>query len=381
MSQPVIRRPVGQRLSDLRRGPLTALIWGLAVVGTALLIQRQARPADVVGLARVLQYELAAPGDGSLEALRVGLYEEVEEGDILALFDGALLEARIATAALEVEYLRAQLEVEEQRLTFELRGAREEGLAELRRFRIDQENRSLSMLEVRVNIEVDRIERDRVALLTQRSKAMVEEDIGSEADYDNNRLRFQLLGRRIEQNEQLLARTEVAYEAAGRRSDEFEREILSAGGAVLPRSPLSEAIAVQRSLLDAIQLERRSLALRAPARSLVSAIHAHAGESVRAGQPILTLADPESDDVIAYLPAEALDIPEAGAVVEVSARQRPERVAPSVVTRVGPTIEQLPERLWRMPGRPEFGRPLLIEGPSGLELTPGELVAIRLPRP
>jgi len=37
----------------------------------------------------------------------------------------------------------------------------------------------------------------------------------------------------------------------------------------------------------------------------------------------------------------------------------------------------MPERLWVNPNIPEWGRPILIKIPPGLELVPGELVGVR----
>ena len=57
---------------------------------------------------------------------------------------------------------------------------------------------------------------------------------------------------------------------------------------------------------------------------------------------------------------------------------RPERVAESVVVRLGPDIEILPERLWRVPSTPEYGRAVVIAAVPTLQLTPGELLNVRL---
>ncbi len=45
---------------------------------------------------------------------------------------------------------------------------------------------------------------------------------------------------------------------------------------------------------------------------------------------------------------------------------------------IGPTVEQLPARLWQNPNVPQWGRPFLIEAPDDMELTVGEAVGIRI---
>ena len=62
----------------------------------------------------------------------------------------------------------------------------------------------------------------------------------------------------------------------------------------------------------------------------------------------------------------------------ISSRSHPERVAETQVVRVGPTVQELPQRLWRDPRTPAYGRSVIIAGVQGLELTPGELVNVKL---
>ena len=56
--------------------------------------------------------------------------------------------------------------------------------------------------------------------------------------------------------------------------------------------------------------------------------------------------------------------------------------AESVVVRVGTALELMPDRLWRQPGLPGYGRAVIIAGVPDLRLAPGERVDVRFkPRP
>jgi hypothetical protein len=59
-------------------------------------------------------------------------------------------------------------------------------------------------------------------------------------------------------------------------------------------------------------------------------------------------------------------------------RGDPSLVAESIITRVGPSIEQMPLRMWRDSAIPEYGLPFVVAGIPVLKLTPGELVGIRV---
>ena len=61
----------------------------------------------------------------------------------------------------------------------------------------------------------------------------------------------------------------------------------------------------------------------------------------------------------------------------VSSLDRPGEVAESFVTRVGSSVEVLPERLWVDPAMPGYGRAVVIAALPKMGLRPGELLHIR----
>jgi hypothetical protein len=63
--------------------------------------------------------------------------------------------------------------------------------------------------------------------------------------------------------------------------------------------------------------------------------------------------------------------------VMVSTRGQGGTVSESVVIRVGPSIQELPPRLWRNPRRPDYGRAVVIAAVPGMRLTPGEVVNVK----
>ena len=55
----------------------------------------------------------------------------------------------------------------------------------------------------------------------------------------------------------------------------------------------------------------------------------------------------------------------------------PAEIAQSQILSIGPTMELIPQRLWRNPNMPQWGRPVLVGIPPGFVLVPGEMVGIR----
>lgn len=361
----LIPTPLKQRLADFRRGPLAALVW-IATVFALLTLVERIGPPDFLGLAGSLEYNLASTTTGEVDTVSVGLYQDVERGEVLVSLEPTRVLARIKTAQEELARLGAELTAESAR-----------SVTELRRFLIDEEGLHLQLLQLRTQLQGDRIERERLSLLMNRSQELLNERIGSEADFQDVRLRHRRTVETISQNEVLLTRTESAYEAARARRQEWEAQADSSGVDTTLLSPLSLAIEVQRSRIEEIHQERRALALRAPADGKVLAIYKRSGEVVLPGEPVLTLADPRAGDIIVFLPEGVPEGLDSGREVEVAQVSR-RVLARTVVTSVSPVVEVLPERLWRDPVRPEYGHRVLVARPQQLELAPGELVNVHL---
>jgi hypothetical protein len=102
------------------------------------------------------------------------------------------------------------------------------------------------------------------------------------------------------------------------------------------------------------------------------------GEVVTAGEPILAIAEVMPNEIVAYIGEGLFGQVEEEMPVEIIKERDPPQIARSQITEIGPTIELMPERMWLNPNIPQWGRPVLIEFPEGLELVPGEMIGIRI---
>ncbi len=104
------------------------------------------------------------------------------------------------------------------------------------------------------------------------------------------------------------------------------------------------------------------------------------GEVVLAGDLILTIAERQPTEVVAYARENQVKWVHEGMAVELGELARSggkAQIARSQISRVGPTIEQMPQRLWRNPAVPEWGQPFLVKIPPAMVLVIGERVGIR----
>jgi hypothetical protein len=129
--------------------------------------------------------------------------------------------------------------------------------------------------------------------------------------------------------------------------------------------------------IAAMKARRDKLVLTAPCDGYVSQIQCEVGEAVMQGVEILRIAKEKPRAIIAYANEGIVGELAIGKRVEVVKGSMPPQKGSSTVTYIGPAVEQMPQRLWRNPNFPQWGRPLLIEIPSDMDLIPGEMVGIK----
>jgi multidrug resistance efflux pump len=118
------------------------------------------------------------------------------------------------------------------------------------------------------------------------------------------------------------------------------------------------------------------LIVRAPIDGVICAILRRPGENIRAGDPIVTVANPRGQGIVSYLRQDQRLRPVAGMTAEVRVRLPAGRFVAARVERVGPQIEPVPLHLCRDPKTPEWGLPVFIGLPDGLPVRPGELLDV-----
>jgi multidrug resistance efflux pump len=374
-----IETPFHQKVEDFKRRQLPLIVWSLAALACLLMLTGRAGRFEYIGLARAIQYEISATTTGQLEALVVDLYDAVESGDILAKLDDAEIDARIERAQATIRRLTAELDAAKTQITAANRLDKAGWASDLRRFQTDEEDRRLATLELRVTIEGDEIEGERLALELDRAAPLLASGLMGQAEYDDVRLLHDAVTSRIETNKILLQQTQEELRAAGQRREEFERTLPGAPAEEPLLAPLREAVEVESQRLREIQARRQATVLRSPISGQVSSILCRRGQTVVPGEPILTVTERTVTEILAYLDeSDRRDLRE-NAPVLLSSLAEPSRVAESFVTRVGPDLQLLPERLWSQPATPQYGRAVVIAAVPGLRITPGELLSVKFP--
>jgi multidrug resistance efflux pump len=372
-----IRIPFRSRILRVRTAVLPLVLWLAAVVGTVWLAGRQNRWVEAVGIVETREAIVSSSTEGVLRGMAVDLFDEVREGQVVAALDDTVLRAELRTVEREVDQLRADLAAEEIRLRFTDADEEHRRLDEVRRAAMDLEDSRLDYLDRLVVLEVARVELARVEVSLGRQEALVrggslDEAALDDLEYQRDALKEQIAGEG-EGVQAALARISDASDRLTRFRDvgtvaQLEIETLL--------EPFRRAVIVGESRVVSLSAQREALLLKSPFTGIVSRVLRRTGESVLVGEPIVHVADPHSERIIAHLDEARAGRIRPGLEVRIRRRSDPVRVASAEVLRVGPAVDQTPIRLWRDARRPEWGLPILIGSLPDVSLLPGEIVNV-----
>jgi len=382
---------------SLRLHILPVFVWLAAVAGVVVLFQHRAARFEVLGMAQGQVRQIAATCTGRLISVPVELFQDVKKGDTVAIIDTVLgnenLEAELATVSAEVQHLMAQLVPAQEQLLAEASDRQSDWIARYRRFSVDVEQARLAILEIKTLIETDRMLLEDWDLEVRVSQELLDKKAVTSYDLQKAKVQYDALAKKIGENEKLLAGAEEDLKQAQLRRDEFAQHQPHYPEVDSALEVIRKAIMVQEKLVEQLLARRKPLILKSPIDGVISQILRRpvrrtgegivrqlirrSGEAVLEGEPILTVADPEPSEIIAWVGREQLGWVHEGMAVELVKSTKPQLIAMSRVTYLGPIMEVIPQRLWQVPDIPQWGRPMLVEIPPGLKLFPGEVVGIK----
>lgn len=370
-----IRSRLNVRLKRCVRKYGAGVVWIAVACGLAVLIAQRPQYGETHGVTELVETAIAPAADGVVGELAVDLLEEIRTGQVVAVLDDSAIRAEQSVADAELARLEAQLTAEQAELQRTAAAEERKDLDARRRFAMNEEQARLECLQMTAQQNADKIELERLQLGLQREEALFAKDMTSRESYDDARLHYERLQKKIEENQAAIASAvRMRDEAAARQAALGEQPPDPGLDYVL--EPMRKAIDVQEARLAEIQTRRAGLVLTAPGNGQVTRILKRKGETARAGEPIAMLRLTNSMRVVAYINEKSLcDIP-VGAHARICSQYRPELATEAEVVRVGAQIEPLPERLQLNPMAPEFGVIVLLAALKEPVFYPGERVKI-----
>ncbi|MEJ2701186.1 MAG: HlyD family efflux transporter periplasmic adaptor subunit [Sedimentisphaerales bacterium] len=384
---------LGSILSRCRLHLLPVLVWLGALACVVALFSRRSQRFEVLGMAQGQIHQVAATCPARLSNVSVQLFDTVAKGQTVAVVNTvledeqpkALLRAQLDTASAEIEHLAAQLVPTQETLSAEEVDRQTARISDARRFEADVENARLDKLRLTTLIETDKMRLEDLGLDVKINEELVAKQAIAPYELQKVKAQHNALAKKIEENKHLLDQTEAALQKAQQRKNEYAQ--------VRPHNPsvdgaldvIRKGIVVQEKRMNELlaRIEsldsREALELKAPSGGIVSQVLHRPSEVVLAGEPILTVAEPNVTRIIGYATENLMNQIHEGMAVELVRTSEPTKIQieRSEVVYVGPAVEQMPEQLWQNPNVPQWGRPFGVKVPTQMKLVVGERVGIR----
>jgi multidrug resistance efflux pump len=377
---------INLRSSHLFLRVLPVLVWSGAVLCVIGLYHRRAARFEVVGLAQPEVRQVAATCDARLRSVPFQLFDKVKEGDTVAVLsvelDDEAIDAELENIAADMNQIEAQLTETRNNYVALVFNQESEWWAEMRAFTADIVSTQRYLRDANETLEDNqanlyKLNKD-IEIFTIEHGADLGTDISLYNKLKVMRTNREKLLEQIERDKEDVAKYQKEYEEAYDRREKYKayRPIAGTTDEEFKRviDLLKDAFEKKKEVL---KQRREKLVLTAPCDGYISDITSEVGEAVMQGVEILSIAKEKPRAIIAYANEGIVGQLSIGKRVEVVKGSMPPQKGPSTVTYIGPAVEQLPQRLWRHPNFPQWGRPLLIDIPSDMHLIPGEIVGIK----
>jgi multidrug resistance efflux pump len=363
---------------------LPMLVWIAASVGVVALFYTRSSRLEVPAIAEADEHTVASTATGQLSSLPVDLYQEVKQGQTVAIVkiytnpaDDARVKTDKAAAEAELQRVKAQLAAAEEQLKSEAAQQEFKYSDTLRQLAVDVERDRIVQLEIRTTLEPDEVTLKSYELDIRITKDLLAK--GAVEAYELQKLQglYDALAVKVEASKQQLVQAEDNLKKAEQRQAEFAQNKPAPVLQSILLDPIRKEILVQERRIIELLKERDTMVITAPFDSVVSNIFRRPSETVMEGEPIMTLAKRQPRNILAFAGRGFVTSAKEDMRVQVIKGTYPQKVFESHVVSVGPTIEKIPTQLWQSPTYPEWGRPILIAYYNEMELVPNELVWVR----
>jgi len=358
------------------------LIWSLALMGVCGLFVRKTAKFETLGVVKAEKRAVAATCTGRLQNVKVGLFDTVKRGQLLAVIntvgDNEHIQEQLDTISAEIQHLMAQLVPTQDQMLTDQQQRENDKVATYRRFITEVEQMRLDVLEVRAEIETDKVTLSDLELDLNVAKELLKEDAIAEYEVQKAQVAYDALAKKIAETEILIKQAQVNVEHSDARAKEYAKQQIHEPSVDNELEVIHKAIKVQEQEMEELVAMRQPLELYAPNDGVVSQIHAMPGEVIMPGDEVFTIRTIGTGAIVAYASEVQLDLLKQNNMeVEIRKNGVQTQIAKSKVIQVGPVVEEISTKLLRDQNIRQWGRPILISIPSNMEVVPGEMVGIR----
>jgi len=342
---PPIPTPVSQRWREFRIQILPFVVFLSILTGIVVLWKSYVQPVGVIGYADTNLVNVTSLQDGVISELFVERFQNVASNQVIAIIvntDPELIEAQVKSAQADIKMLAARNAVDEQRTD-----------QAYREFQQD-------LLALRVSQASDQVQAVLATNEYRRVEALHKAGSASLSQLDAEKARLDRFAALLEERGRQIEDRQIALAALAERRKTGEGD------------PFAEGVEKKAKELE---LMLKPSTLRAPISGMISMVHHVRGERILRGMPIVSINDPETRRIIAYVRQPVTRVPTTNDPVTITTRSQPRLTVRSQIVRVGAQLEPInPALLAADSKRMEVGLPLVVAIPEGIRLVPGEYI-------
>jgi HlyD family secretion protein len=373
-----IPTPAGTLFREFRIQAFPYIAFAMVLGLTAWLWRGYVGPTTWVGEVESVRGVVSSIGPGRLAQVQVDALQRVTAGQVLArviTVEPRILEAQISLSKARIGLIRAGTDSDLRK---------QNSRVNLESLRLDWMSKRVDWLSAKARsayrqLELGRLEKLRSGVANGGSTSPL--PVLSQNDLDISRRDAAIEEAAVVELEHLVAQIGSSIQQLS--ASRLEGHDSSA---------VSAAIEVESKNLDLLESQMMPVDLLAPFDGVVSVVHRWSGETIQAGEPILTVSQEKPSRVVAFIRQPIQVLAQPGMKVEVRARGGKREMGIGEVLRVGSQLEPIASSLLpRTSGLPsgggsgggitENGLPVLVSLPSNLRLYPGEVVDLRVVTP
>jgi len=359
---PPIPIPPGQRWREFRLQAVPIIVF-LTVLSLVVIIWRgYVSLPNLMGEVEVIRENVASPKAGVLSQLNVTSFQSVKAGDVVAYVittEPRILASSLAIIQAEIGLMRVNLEP----------------ILGQQRYVLSYDRARLDWMEQKVALATARVKLQLAVTELRRTEELFKEKILSEGVLDEARSAKEKLETEVEERTTLVEEQERTLQQL-RLVNAPQSTPLSPPA---PQDTMRAAIAVQEEKLRLAEAELSPITLRVPIDGMISTVHRRSGETIMAGESILTISAHSSDRIVGYMRQPLPFEPKVGMAVEIRSRSSGRQICSSKILRVGTQMEPVGTAQLSLANAKavETGLPILVGLPPELKLRPGELVELK----
>ena len=354
---PPIRTPFSVVWREFRIQVIPIAVFVLTVVGVWYFWKTTPMGNTIRGVGEGLRSVVTSPRIGVIQRTLVQPYQWVDAGD-------PLITVQPFDPDAQLDLLQSELQLTRLRL--------EPSMADQNAFNFEQVR--VDWLRLKQELAMAKVNLDRAEGALRRNDILRKEQLVSEDMYD------------LSLRDRDFYRAEV--DEKGKSINEIEARLGQLRGVGEPQFPGTNQFTLSmierlQTRMASVETNWHTITLTAPISGRVHFVSRQTGEFVVEGEPLVTIASPRSERIVAYMRQPLQFEPQPGMTVDVLLQNRQRQKFASQIVQVGAQFEAITNGLaFLQQGLlVDVGLPIVLSVPPELTLRPGEMVNVVIHSP